>query len=431
MNKLKNRIVIFFARITTLAFLFYRIFPYFFRLKWNFNNDDLNEGVVIYALKNIKIASLGGITWTDKKEIDDLKDIIREYLRFNDSCLIANTNKSIFKSVLFYLNSDKDFQTIRSHYYQIIQYLNNVYEKIHNDEKLIFFNDLFLEYKLESSFRESLESYLESVEIIKGYDELTEKRKFLKKYYKKQDKILSLKFSRKVDISKTNISVFLSVFTILTFLTGYFYYSILLNSIGIDVSKYFSISDYISSSVSLIRFSLLGAIMALSSHYLALRKYSFGSEWDSKLKYNSTNISMSIIIGVIGIVLLLLLSLIRGITYEQIEPIAILFLIIWSYTIADWLAKRLFYNYFISYLIIAFILVYFGYLGIKTTRDLYAIRNNDFKASEKVIFEEQLPSETNNWIMITSNSNYCFFRDTVLNKSYVVPLSNVKLIKIE
>lgn len=66
-----------------------------------------------------------------------------------------------------------------------------------------------------------------------------------------------------IQIDHNDVVVFLAVATPVFFISGYVYNLIFLGYFGIDVSLYFGLSDYISSSVDQIRFSIVGAIASI------------------------------------------------------------------------------------------------------------------------------------------------------------------------
>ena len=88
----------------------------------------------------------------------------------------------------------------------------------------------------------------------------------------------------KISLSTNGIGVVLSLVSCLFVVSGYLYNKFLLGALNIDVSLYFTIGDYLASSIESIRYSFVGAVIAVIIYFLGINNISRKSYWELEAK---------------------------------------------------------------------------------------------------------------------------------------------------
>lgn len=138
----------------------------------------------------------------------------------------------------------------------------------------------YLKYLFEGSVDYLPEDYPNRSEMIRPEVSLLTKSQFesntkkdIKDYKrKKKDFIKIIKLERerdriekapKLEITSQGTAIVITLFSVLFFITGFIYNQIFLGYFGIDLSNFYSIADYLSSSASKIYYALLSVIASL------------------------------------------------------------------------------------------------------------------------------------------------------------------------
>ena len=92
----------------------------------------------------------------------------------------------------------------------------------------------------------------------------------------------------KIDISTSEITVLASAASSLFLVSGYLYNHLLLGEFGVDVSKFFTLSDFVASSISTIGYTFSAAAFATLVTFL--RVHSFSRKSAAQMRYGQSKL---------------------------------------------------------------------------------------------------------------------------------------------
>lgn len=224
----------------------------------------------------------------------------------------------------------------------------------------------------------------------------------------------------KVSLKEINLPLLLSILSALFLVSGYIYNTMLLRAFGIKASLFYSISDYLSSSIDAIRVAFISAFIALLSSiigvYLKHKKGSLDVKY-SIIHRRNTLLKLGVITGFI----VSIISIIYG-NYIQVQIALNGFLVLLSILIASVASRLFFKEYITSFFIIDFLLLFASYLLIESYTQYHRIiffdRYDDygyhFKIDGKLYNRQRV---------ITTNSSYIFFYNPDNKKVEILPIS--------
>ncbi len=222
------------------------------------------------------------------------------------------------------------------------------------------------------------------------------------------------------------ITIMSSVF----FISGYIYVYVLLGNLGVEVSKYFSLGDYLSASIDCIRCSVQSAVFAISGYLF--RVYEDFRKTSNYVLHLQTRWREP---------LFLLLFVAFGLTavvgWRRSLPNTfflglelILVLIIFSFS--PWIAKKFSSTSLKPLFFTLFLLFFLCNLLTRTSKEIYYFKNSDISESKKYnfFFNEDLKIDLveEDLVLVMSNNKYLFFYDPQIRKSVIVPERAIKYI---
>ena len=202
----------------------------------------------------------------------------------------------------------------------------------------------------------------------------------------------------------------LAVASSLFLISGYFYNQFLLGSFGVDVSYYFTVSDYISSSISKIGFSFSAAAIGAVSYFLgvhSLSRKSFAQVERERRKPDYWK-HFIVLTSITGAVLNLYLGNIQ-IFYSASYPVVI-------FTSLFYLPKacRKYFKQPDSALYTAiFVISLFTHLWSSTGMRINELRTGDLAEMKvyDIAFSGSVGPTSDELLLVASNSNYYFLLD--------------------
>lgn len=215
---------------------------------------------------------------------------------------------------------------------------------------------------------------------------------------------------------------FTTAITSLFIVTAYMYNKLYLGHYGIEVSKYFTLSDYLASSLEIIDYGFRSAIYSIIS-YLIFNNIPFKEQTNQQKKRVSTIYFAWFFIHVMFF------------EYNYLNPEAIYItvsLILYWYVMWSifWLTKYFEERQLVLILLLfisLFIINVFGTLAQKINDiDMDMAKYAD---NQKIRFKENFDLNPSNLVLLGSNSNYYFFIGRNF-KSYVVPRDKIELVTI-
>ena len=185
------------------------------------------------------------------------KDLIAEYidLRTEVDTLVQKANSEVFTTEI-----KRDYWLLR-----------NYIERIRDNEELAVF------YLSRAS------KLGDNVKPLEHRDMDSLKRK-AKKERRRLRNVLADRGALKIDISAQGIVVLISLVSSLFLVSGYLYNYFLLREFGIDVSLFFTLSDYVAASLSRLSSIFIGAFFAFLGYFLGVHSLSRKSEAQIKLE---------------------------------------------------------------------------------------------------------------------------------------------------
>lgn len=298
----------------------------------------------------------------------------------------------------------------------------------------------FLEQESEKTLKKAkdLNSTIEKLDH-KGFNEL---QKTIRKSYRLANKELksqireyiseaSYEVLPKVEITTSHITFMLSISTAIFLLTGYLHNKFFLGHFGIEVSKFFNINDYISSSVDKIYIACISSIVGVAVYVLGMisrikNEVKFAQ---FEMEYNESN--YQIFFTVFGLTSLNILWFYKDLPGKySFLSILIFFVLIGVYHRLP--IQRLVKNSI--YVSVVFTAMAYFSVNIfwDTAKSIENVTHNS-TALNKYIFSLKKPSvdNINGMVFLSANSGYLFFYDKCKNKSFVIPKSEITLIETQ
>ena len=230
-------------------------------------------------------------------------------------------------------------------------------------------------------------------------------------------KYLEFKSYKKYDIKLTDLSAAIAIISTVLFVSSYVYNYLYYDFIfGIDISKFFAISDYLSSTINNIGIASISAL-----YLLLLFFYRFSKKRPLSSKSTSNYPEIIFFIS----------SLFFSIYCWFYKPYFFYFSIsLFAILPVVQISKRLafiFKNFLKSYIIILSFLFYNVNLLKEPFKKAYLIKNNTSQYIVKVKIDGNTFSEM---VLLGQNSRYLFLSDTLFNQKTIIPNDNNLIFKL-
>ena len=255
------------------------------------------------------------------------------------------------------------------------------------------------------------------------FNDLDKIRKETRKETKRLRNIIADKEAVKLTINPTFISTAVVLASSLFLISGYLYDRYYLGAFGIDVSKYFVLADYLSSSIEALRYAAVAAISGLVWMFLGIHHTSRMSY--AQIEYEHSIIKNQSILFVIIAVLSLLMGYVIG--GDQFYHGLLLFVIIISYFGIGEIAHKYFKEPIQAIFVMAFTTIFFSYLYYSAANTVYEMRHGSIKDLKKweFTFSSNVQSDQDRLVLLAGNSGYFFFWDVKEKVSIIVPREGV------
>ncbi len=253
---------------------------------------------------------------------------------------------------------------------------------------------------------------------------------------KTQREIKSLKTSisdreaLKISLSGQNLPAVLTVVSTLFLVSGYLYSRAFLGYFGVEVAKYFALSDYVAASIDGIHYAVVAAVGASLGNFLgahSLSRMPFSLEVQTRRK---RRIQYSLVTAMLGVG--------TASTYvrelEEFYSIAPLFIFLLSYRPVSWLVCRYVKaeDRVLAIFVILAILAFSLYLFASVRKDIYRIEHteaSDLKQYD-IVFKEPVVFSTDAIVLLAANGGYVFLRDASSGKVYIIPRDQIQNISV-
>lgn len=238
----------------------------------------------------------------------------------------------------------------------------------------------------------------------------------------------------KIDVTPEQISFFIGIATTIFILTGYIYNKFFLGFYGIDVSNFFSIGDYLSASIDKISISFLSAVSLIVFYIIGMYEAFKNDIIDIQFDVRSKKPHFDIYIAVVIVMIVLLSISILLFYYDMPEKYNFLRILILLVVISLFhkLPIDRFFNkgiYISIFLVVVFIFSIFISGAIMNDIDRINRSGLNELKKYKFTFNQELAFDKDSCFLLSRNSEYLFFYNKQLKKTYIVPNNLVKYVE--
>jgi len=193
----------------------------------------------------------------------------------------------------------------------------------------------------------------------------------------------------KFTISLSNIGVFITIVSTFFLITGYLYNYFLLGHFGIEISRYFTLSDYLGSSIDGIRYSALAAAIALVFFFIGMHSSSRKLYAQIEIEKKPINYIPYIIIVIISVPTFILYLKDEREFYFMVYLIILFLMMI----VAPWISKRYFKNPIITLASIVFIMSFSAHLFLSIGEEIYQFEHKNIVELRRyeIVFKKKPP----------------------------------------
>jgi hypothetical protein len=345
-------------------------------------------------------------------------------------CKLANVETIAFErevnfeqveTILLKLNSDKDIMNLLAEYNLA---RSHAYTRVSLTDTKQYVDEYISKAKL---FNPDIEPFNP-----KSFDERLKLVKSKQKHLQKQlNQILDNKIAKEkegdvgeISLNSIDLAILFSLFSSLFLISGYYYNYSLLKEFNVNSDHFYVVSDYISTSVSLIITPLFWTGIFIVSFILGA-----STGLDNKIRRKQLNIKVNdkdpiaIPLSIILINIVHLLSMLKGVFLLNDTIIAINVLVVSLYSI-----EKIPFHYFKHPIkVYCSVLVCIGFiwnLNTNVNREIRRITSDDYQPKYLVKFNEKMV-KAESLEFIALNSNYLIMRNTDSRSIEIYPKSYI------
>lgn len=411
--------------ITQLISAFIRLEPFIIRS--NIKKSQIIREVIIQKL-HISLNTY----FSEDTYIDNLHIAIDAVCKILDETEINETEK--LNKAISILENDTAINDLIVDYYLAISYSYSQAKilKAYKSEFIIDKEEGF--YNRALKHKPEVEK-LEKVDFNKKIKSIKKEKIKLQEKMKNdlREKVTNEKFASiaPIKINSTHITLLISTFSTLFLISGYYFNNQVLKSLGVNSNDFFTVQDYISTSINLILLPILYTLVMFVLIVFRVNEDIYKNIESEKLGIKN-KIKNSINIYIMLIILILLnifniLTILGGdeaqsnIFYSNIS-IAGIFLL----NKVQW---RYFENPLTIYMLTMTFLFYYVNINIMIDNEIENYKSLSYKSNYHVSFKDKEIS-TKNIEFMRVNSNYVFMINKKNNKIEVYPRLSISKIDV-
>jgi predicted P-loop ATPase/GTPase len=406
---------------TRIYFLLYTIY-----IKWILKVRRRIRLLIFYKIQRISLANFASY------KINTINDIASFFERYlidgvidDDKLEEINVVVDNIENVKLVLLENKDIRDLLSNYHRATHfyysygssdYFSNEIDC--SKKKAIKYNPEFEEFDKKSI------SELDKTIRKDTKFSIKENRAIIKKIIEKDVD----EATPKLELDARIIIFVISLSTNLFLVTGYFYNKHYLGHFGIEVSDFYTIGDYLASSLDKISIAIFSALVAAGSYlagmYWGRNQYIVAAHYNEQVKSNDILILISIT-AVSG-----MLVYATYINSPLAGTLMHMLLAFTSIAIVHIVPIERFISNDIQVKITLVAIAYFSisiYQGIKS--EVQQLTDKEYKNPYTIVFSNDLFSEENDIRLIASTSLHYFIYIHKSSSAYVVKKSDVSIIK--
>lgn len=225
----------------------------------------------------------------------------------------------------------------------------------------------------------------------------------------------------KISISISDFLAYISLFGTLFIISGYVYNYFYYKSFGFDVTPFFGLEDYLTTSIKAISNLVIGSILGVIAVYLGINSRLKVPEPAKAKEAKRINTERNLLI----ITLIVIAILTYIINKKQIFQIYYLVYILLIFSIVPKVAVRYFENGTKALFILIFFSYYIGAFTMNYLENTYS-GNSKYER-----YEIKLNRKYKNLKVIGINTKYIFGKDTSTKNIIVIPITEMENIKIK
>lgn len=223
----------------------------------------------------------------------------------------------------------------------------------------------------------------------------------------------------KLDFSLQHLALLVGLLSPFFLISGYIYDHYFLGHFGLDTSQYFSISDYLSSSIEQIRSCFISAILAIGSMYLGAHHGSLQTSDVRQQEHRSWN-RMLAFTNLVTALALIVNYFIPSPAFPFLISLAIYVL---AYDFLPYIAERFFIDKRKALFLLMFFVVFSASMYSAIGASIYAVEH---KTQLGVTTAYESDIDLSKFVLLSANSSYLFFYDAEQHKVLVLPRSAIR-----
>lgn len=253
-------------------------------------------------------------------------------------------------------------------------------------------------------------------------------RKKIIEAIKTEGEIIELEKIEKIEITSQEISGAIALISVLFLSTGFVYNQIFLRYFGLELSSFFSISDYLNTSADKIFYSVLSAVFSVFVAVIFFPEY-------IRNEFPKSSPVRSRVLGTVVRWLPLLVAI--NVVFQYVSGnVKLFYLNLQMFvfiTLFNVISRTLKYfkNPARTYIVMVAFLMFLTSISFKAFTDINHIVFDDLSKIKnyKIIFIPESNAEEENLVLLASNKDWFFFYNKVTMKTEIITAKEI--LKIE
>jgi hypothetical protein len=226
----------------------------------------------------------------------------------------------------------------------------------------------------------------------------------------------------KISLSLEKTGSLISIISGFFIITGYLYDHFLFGEFGIEVSNFFTLSDYLASSIEGLRFSAMGAGIALITYFLGVHRFTRKSY--AQIKFEQRRRYYADYLFFLAMLAFAIRAYVQNL--EIFYDVSLMLIILISMFFVPRIAIKYFKEPLIAIFVLVFISSYSAYMFSSIERTIYRLKYYPMVELEQYDFKfkENIPKDESDLMLFGANSNYLFFLDKD-RKAFIISRESV------
>lgn len=241
-------------------------------------------------------------------------------------------------------------------------------------------------------------------------------------------RVLSERSAIKFTVSIANISSLFGVISVVFVASGFLYTRYFFAQFGLDVSLFFTLSDYLAASIEQIRIGAFSALASLMSLAVGLRTGSMRSRLEIRAMATSRRRErLAIGLLTIAIIVLVVWGLYVGQPNFDLMRVGGF---LCAYWMADFLAERFFTEKLAAMVLITGLIVFASNVGVSAYQRANELLTGKASSDPKVEVVFKSPVDERLGPLVGANSGYVFMMTRDRNSVFAIPRDRVDFMKV-